>query len=498
MNRRVYVQSADTIGTVKWIGFLPGLESERAGIELDSPPTISGHSGEYMGQKIFPCAQKCGIFLKLSKLNFGLSFKDALEEKYMMANDDPPSPLNEKEYPVSKIPSPILVGEKQAREYFSENLFDLEEISLDSRKISFHDIDGPSFLAQFTRLRRLSVCATMIDRVDNIVRIAQSIPSLQFLDLSNNKIFQKSEVDEVVVCRNIIELVLNDSHLVIDNCFTSLLSTHFPNLKKLSLRRNIEIEEKCQFPQSLEFLSLSFPSVLPTNIMSSFSPPCMIKSLEIDGIPLKTEDIVPIPSLTHLTIVVTENVIASLAVNFPQLESLTLTSTGEESNQFYDASMRVRSIILTSFPSLKVLNNSTIRPNHRTEAFKYCVALVGRNDQLALSIIPPDILTSLKQSLVTVSESTHSENRTTRMNRMFLDVLIVGAEKIPVRIPISATFLEFTSIVARKISWPLKLSQLRISVRSPHGDDSDLVPISTTADLGYLDDGWYVYTSVYD
>ena len=122
IGRRVIVQNIR--GTIKWVGDLNGLTSQRAGIELDHPPENGQHSGEYEGNGIFPCRENCGVFVKVCKLNFGVTLKQAIEHKY----------LNQEN---TSTGSSILVGGEKARKYFAENLFDLEEISLDSCGVRF-------------------------------------------------------------------------------------------------------------------------------------------------------------------------------------------------------------------------------------------------------------------------------------------------------------------------------------------------------------------------
>ena len=69
----------DQPGTIRWIGYLDGLESERIGVELDTSSS-DRHNGEYRGQFVFECLPGCGVFVKRSKLSF--SVKQAMHLRY--------------------------------------------------------------------------------------------------------------------------------------------------------------------------------------------------------------------------------------------------------------------------------------------------------------------------------------------------------------------------------------------------------------------------------
>ncbi|KAG7488291.1 hypothetical protein MATL_G00033130 [Megalops atlanticus] len=50
-------------GTVRWIGNLPGMEGTRVGLELEEDVGVS--DGTFKGQRLFSCAPKKGLFVKL-------------------------------------------------------------------------------------------------------------------------------------------------------------------------------------------------------------------------------------------------------------------------------------------------------------------------------------------------------------------------------------------------------------------------------------------------
>jgi len=497
---RVFVESVDRSGTILWIGFLDGLDSERAGIELDSPPANSpGHSGEYKGQKIFPCAPGCGVFIKKSKLNFGDTVREAIEKKYMMTNESDSSTCSTD---ACNIPSPIFVGEEKANEFFSTNIFDLEEISLDNRHVRFDSDTDADFLQSFTRLRRLSLCGNLFTNLDEIGLICKNISTLEFADFSGNRCLISTN-SLPSVSPNLSELVLDDCHLVLDDSFINWLNACVPNLKKISFRNNKIAGNKfvSKFPKSLTFISLSRSNVFYSNIFElvSLITNNGIQSLDIEGISVCPEHVQQcLPNLSHLHVSPPRergwDLIKALSLFAPNLCSLTISPT---SNSFYDFSMKTRAIIIVCFPNLNLLNNSIVRPSQRIEAAKYCASLLAKQDTVAVDVIPPHIAHQLVRDYKRDMEETVS-GQTRLVSKSYWSLVIMTETQVPVRVPISSTLLELTSIVARKISWPLKLSELQLSVRSPNGDDGDIIVLSETSDLSCIDDNWYVFTSVCD
>ena len=113
-------------GTVRWIGKLGGLESVRVGIELDN--STGTNSGDYKGNYFFKTIENKGIFIKLVQGNFEplRTFIEALNFKYIENNNND-----------SSIE---LVGEEKANKYFSQNIWNLFEISLN--ELNLYKIDN--------------------------------------------------------------------------------------------------------------------------------------------------------------------------------------------------------------------------------------------------------------------------------------------------------------------------------------------------------------------
>ena len=485
MNTRVYIESVNLSGTIRWIGFLEGLESERAGIELDYPPLVPSHSGEYRGTLIFACRKNCGILIKSSKLVKTQSLKSAIHAKYIESDTLELSPSD------PKFPTPILVGEEKAKKFFSLNIFHLDEISLDNTSVSFDPNTDPSFLPSFSSLSRLSLCGNLLGNLDSVAEICRLIPSLNFFDVSGNRLAGCVTNNTSGGSHSLSSLMMDDCQLVIDDAFIQWIKISFPNLKKLSIRKNDIRPVNISFPQSLNSLTCSNPLV-PVDDIFAFLQKAIptVEFLDIDNIHFEVNQIRPLPSLSHLHVYARGwDTFKAISTNFPNLYSLIFSH-----KSFYDSSPKTRSIIIVSLPHLASLNHSIIRPHQRLEAFKYVSSLWMRKDEIACSVLSETIQSHL--SLKTENEPVSNKVQPAEPNKTYWNLIIRSGTNIPIRVPKSVTLLEFCGLVARKISWPLKLSELSLSVRPPHGDESDIMLLADNSDLACVDDDWHVYTAV--
>jgi hypothetical protein len=492
MNTRVYVESVNLSGTVRWIGFLDGLESERAGIELDYTPLTTAHSGEYRDKQIFPCRHNCGIFIKTSKLVKSNSLKSAIEAKYIASESTDPSPPS---IEIPKFPTPVFVGEEKAKKFFSSNLFLLDEISIDQTSVSFDPNTDISFLSSFTALTRLSLCGNFITSLDNIIDICRLIPTLDFLDVSSNRL--SVTLGNTQPCSsNLTTLVMDDCKLVLDNFFIDWVGLTFPRLLKMSVRKNELRAVTSQFPPSLKTFSCSNPIVPVENIFGLIQTTVPnIERLDIDGIDIEQNSILSLPSLSHLHVSVSSwDTFSAISTQFSLLSSLVISSSQKS---FYDSSSKSRSIIIVSLPNLVSLNHSLIRPHQRTEATKYVSSLLVKRDSVACSVIPGPIQSSLSSRAIE-NDPVSNKLGSAEPNKTYWTLRIKSGTDIPIRVPKSVTLMELCSLVARKISWPLKISELALAVRPPYGDESDIMLLADNSDLACVDDDWYVFTSVCD
>ena len=69
-------------GIVKYLGTLSGYQGQWLGIDWDNEER-GKHDGSVNGQKLFDTRTiKSGSFVRLEKINFGISFKNAVLQQY--------------------------------------------------------------------------------------------------------------------------------------------------------------------------------------------------------------------------------------------------------------------------------------------------------------------------------------------------------------------------------------------------------------------------------
>jgi hypothetical protein len=471
-----------------------------------------GHSGEYEGNQVFLCRKNCGVFVKVCKLNFGVPLREAIQYKY----------LNQESTEVSSDGRGILVGDEKARKYFAENLFDLEEISLDCCGAGFDGDTDEKYLAQFTQLRHLSLCGNLISSMYDIVRICMQLPTLVAIDVGDN--FLKPNSPNLRdVSASLRELRLDDCRLVIEDDFISMVCTHFPNLTHISANGSILGRVSNAFPSTLtsvSFQRLSFRNLKEQSatqvykLLEWLSIACFgahIESLDISNALLEVGEIdsLDLPkclsSLGHVNIACTGlgdwKLISWLADGVPSLRSIRVTG-----NEFYSPSSTPHRAILTvGFQNLTHLNGAIIRPNGRLEMEKYCAGLLARKDQNACTVISATIQSVLVEKYTNGISASIDQQPTGRSNLMSVYVHSGGPTPLKVRLPRSCTISEVKTIISRKISWPLKVTEMSLSARSGVSrDDADLVVLdgadeynNTMEDIG-VDEEWNVYVSVRD
>jgi hypothetical protein len=210
--------------------------------------------------------------------------------------------------------------------------------------------------------------------------------------------------------------------------------------------------------------------------------------------------------LRHLGVgntgITTWSSVSKLVEIFPNLESLRITE-----NPFYESSnpMKARPILLAVFPTLRSLNGTAVTKRQREEAEKYICSLIVRNDPLVHSVVSETRRSQLHEKYSThdtdTNVGTEQTSASKRVSNMMQLVMHGPTGTTAIRIPRMSRKADFISIIARKIQWPLKLSQLHVFVGpSDSVEDRFLVePFSQQelADIGTCD-GWHVFTALKD
>ena len=504
IGERVYVRDKGN-GTVRWLGKLSGLTSERAGIELDEP-SESCHDGKYMGTEIFACGANCGIFIKSDKIDRGISLVDAINERYVK-NKKTPDEHTTTRTGKSSIPTPILVGEEEAQRYFTENLFDLAEISVDQAPVS--SLGAEQELIKFTKLDKLSLRNNLLADVDSISRICQLIPSMRTIDISGSCFIENSNTSYGGVnhVKTLIAVGCRSAHLKRD------IVAAFPVLEELVIDGTGDLlANLISLPNSLKKLSIKAISgfkdfgelgLLISRILSS-KLECLEASKNMWLTDLKgMENLDWMSDLKDLDIsdccIGSWKTISLLSESIKSLNSLRVTG-----NTFYEAgSSRARQILISLFPHLVALNNATISLKLREQAELYCANLLAREDAFVSLCIPKYRIRELVERFK-CSEDSGTELMATQISSKILTsslfkltVIAVGPP-VNIKVPKSCRVSDLIKIVASKISWPLKLCQLRLHA-SPSFEMIESTPLDDLnceiADFG-IDDGWFVFTSV--
>jgi hypothetical protein len=479
-------------GTVKWIGTLEGLESTRVGIELDTP-SDSCHSGEYLGKPYFACKPKCGIFLKLEKTNFGKSFLQAIEEKYLKPGEHDSTCERKKGEP--KIE---LVGQEKAERFFTTNVYDLNEISLDGMEISNLGCDQ-----QFSQLEVLSLRENLISNFSDVSRICQLIPSIRELDLSGNKFTRESDFTGSL---GLSHLIFNDcSFMNVDVLNGFLKSGH--SLRKLSLdRSDLCVSATLSFPTSLTSLSLQGLGLSSWTIVNQI----------VNQLPnLRHVDLSHNPRLGDIEACDTVNALARLesiavvdcgitkwstirilAEVIPYLTNLHLT----ENDVYQNSGNGKRQVITFAFPSLTVMNNTAILPAQRAEAERYICTVLGRpkeSDSWMWEALPESRRLAITETVSSEPIDEPTVTTTRRRLTVNLSLKMPTGEFLPIKVPCECRSADLHALVLRKSKWPLKPSELQVLI-SPTTVCEDMISIDTISDINDVgtSDGWYVFTAL--
>ena len=472
---RVFVPAHNMYATVVWEGNLPGLESLRYGIEFDSIMESSS-DGVYQGIAYFiPRRMGCSKFVKKSFLAFSLN--RAIRERYVLPMPLVPPPV------LAKGMVPVLAGEEEATKFIQSSLNDRTEICLDNANIGYLD----ELDLKFPNLKRISLRGNQISDFDFIIKLATMIPSLEEIDASKNRmVFPKM----LTICSSIKILKLNETYL--SWSVLSHLDIIFPNLEELEFSNN-------RFDVSVGSMLGRVKSVSVSNCGLEFWPnefaPNMT-TLNISNNFLNFEKCVWSSSLVSL------NISNCGIVSWDWLGPLMnreLSDLRVSSNPVYDNTLGARQIITALCPSLVLLNGATVTGKHRIEAEKYC--------RMRLERFPKDIValfgTSLDQVERVCDEESNKETPVATVKRGSLMKLSVsdGSKRVEFRVPQSCLVSDLSTIVAKKLQWPFKLSQLGLSVSPPDGGFEDRIVLDVRntelGDFG-LESGWCVYANLID
>ena len=455
----------DSYGTVRWIGQLAGLDSERAGVELDSPEP-DRHCGEYEGSKVFDCAKSCGVFVKLSKLSLGRSCEEVVRLRY----------LEDTHYADSN-----LVGGAKLLRHLSD-FSNIHMACLERGGVAY-----AGNLSSLKNLRRMRLSENLITNCSVVYDIVSQLGVLEELDLTGNRL---SGVSNSQVLPSLQSLVLCRTGLDWDS--TIAFIKPFTNLHSLNLEGNSlsDFNDGRGLPTSLRSLDLSSNSFSSWKFVSPL--PLFLTNLDISQNPLcdPTES-----ERESLGIFFSNSQLSSLSVAGTKISDfkffrdlsespLKLTSLRVTDCPFYadNSSSLIRQVLIAIFPKLITLNGASVsKPSLRLNAERYCAASA---EVERLQWIGSEKLNELrnKHGLSLPDEKTVEERANMKNSNSALSLRIQPLDGkagtvIALKVMPSLTIGAFKRLIAKRGKWPMDIVDLEISWKSAEIEDSLWEPL---------------------
>jgi len=183
------------IGTIRFIGPLQDASDSEIwlGIEWDDPKR-GKHNGNVNGVKYFECGEGCGSLVKPEKIAKGVSFMDAVNERYIdntitLAEED--SYLMNSDGKRSKKIE--LVGMDKVGAMQSK-IDVLRDVIL---KRSWIKSSSPDIGVQMPNIVHLDVSQNLIDSWDTVTDITRQLPLLEVLNVSHSRLADPSSPDKL-------------------------------------------------------------------------------------------------------------------------------------------------------------------------------------------------------------------------------------------------------------------------------------------------------------
>jgi hypothetical protein len=184
------------VGTVMYVGPVPSAKNATeiyAGIAWDDN-SRGKHDGSVISRqtnqlvRLFHAKQNNGSFLRLSKLDLGVSLTtELMKSKYVEMDAPVVAPNNVLPHSAQTAggrEKPIeFLGELQIRK--RQQLVDLEKISLRSLGIATVTPDG---MTEFQHLREIDLAGNLLCDWETVFQILHQFPLLEYLSLASNRI----------------------------------------------------------------------------------------------------------------------------------------------------------------------------------------------------------------------------------------------------------------------------------------------------------------------
>ena len=456
--RRVSVN--ESFGTVKWIGFLPDLDSERLGIELDDP-SPDRHDGSYKGAKIFDCAPCCGVFVKASKVDCGTTAEAVAKKRYQ--EDD-------------LCVDSKLVGADKLLKRFSD-LGNVHFACLERGLIS-----SAGDLSALVNLARLRLTDNLLSDWSTVIDIVKQLPKLQELDLTGNRISPTTVEHERCQLNQLKTLVLCRTWLPWETVLVAI--TSFTSLECLNV-------EECGIVSlaSTNTLSSTVTSLnLSRNAISSWT--CSLAAIPLSATSLDLSDnaLTDVSSNEELESFLSRSALAYLSIAGNSIQSWEFCKTLMDSrvgsqllgfrvsgNLFYDHPA-ARQVLIAAFPTLKILNGAPVdKASLRLNAERYTAS---SREVEKLGFISPKRLDSLRKvhaapEAVPDQADDCAKKRTAGVFVRIYPLEGKAGKPVDLTVLPSLTVTAFRRLVAKRGCWPLDLGDLQVRWRPLLSENED-------------------------
>uniref|UniRef100_A0A182K3L1 Tubulin-specific chaperone E n=1 Tax=Anopheles christyi TaxID=43041 RepID=A0A182K3L1_9DIPT len=255
LERGVRVKVGQHFGTIRYVGEVPNTEGEWIGIEWDDPER-GKHSGSVNGVQYFQTrSPKAGSMIRSEKLTKFQTLEQAITEKYISTEDTLRldsemirAVQKQLHAPLFEIVGMEKVGGKQS------NLQLLVDVS-----VRYCPVNAAGDLSSFVNLQMLDVSSTLLWNWTVVANIAEQIPTLQELNLSNNRFVDPYEEQISMLAQkfqNIRKIILRSCAL---GSWSELvrLARMWPAIEYLSLEQNNIAYIEDEAPYIVAFSRLS-------------------------------------------------------------------------------------------------------------------------------------------------------------------------------------------------------------------------------------------------
>ncbi|XP_031552493.1 tubulin-specific chaperone E-like [Actinia tenebrosa] len=268
----------DFIGTVKYFGVVPPTQGEWLGVEWDDEKR-GKHDGTLDGVSYFVCSHpKSGSFVRLKKVNFGVSVIDALKQRYGVKHDTVQDmyvvDANNKKTAVE------MVGVNDVHKV--QSCFEkLVEVGLREQLVNGPDKDV-SLSSVAPNIVQLDISRNLIASWDDLAKVIKDLNKLKTLNVSENQLTLPTDHSLLKSSFCMIkELYLNRMNLSWTEVL--MIMTMFPDLEDLhvcynaidSLRLNNDEENSNQCLLNQKIVTLN----LEGNLISNWSDITLLGNL---------------------------------------------------------------------------------------------------------------------------------------------------------------------------------------------------------------------------